>query len=1046
MATCYCWITCFSKLHFLSSLATFIILWKYLTEKHFNNGCFKDMMDSLNLNPIYDIYITDEKTSESIKLGDLEDYSSSNLKISSAEIFKWKNKYINIKRIENYKNGESTYKPINYITFGNSSNISNCKSIKFDDDSYLFYSNKENYPDIFDLKISYRKIPYPNLNKKCNICFSKKCKVNIGECINGNNFKMVDSDDTDNFINYNNIKIENKNNIEYFKPEQINLFTRARYYDKSYDESAKNVILFSKKYFLLLIIIIILLKLIQLIPLIFIPTYNNPYCSCCNFIFIIIDFITTAPLIVLYVKTTPSSTEKDKSYTNYLNEMNFPEIRIILLMFIIGYSTLFALCSNSFAYLGKPTYCSFCNSNNGELNGKILDKNCKKKEILKNLNEIEDELKALNQEKNELEKNLEDIIIKIRNINVANDLVIFKRYIKSTFKAKINIYNNIDLAIENYEKILEKRKNLLKELETQYKEYQFPEIYNILKGEKLDINCIYFDKNISAFDEYSSSYEFFKFLKNSINGAFFGIKEVADLDYVKSNLTENFKFILIYACDSCEISDIEFFKEYYIYFSDILLLTIDPEEIKELKQYNNVRDIECNFYDIILKLISINYSFNLDTANKYKAYSLTLYSDYKNSENIQKCHLELLKNTNLNDENAVDKILSNGLNDEEYRKWISFLDNDLEEIPDKEDNKKEQINFNNNVQDIDIKEEDDDEDIKIISKSPKPENEDPNIFINHSKDPDISIDINHYNKIGAEDNAPDINLFGPAIVLKTNKSHQNKEESKESERSKECLIKNVNIEIKRIYLAKIKKTEKKLIKEFNNYKTGEGILELYTREKEQFYTNVNKWLFSLNLRIYEKIGPITGKLINFLYKLIFQQKNEKNIGSQKCIKLYRAMAIKKSDIFLYKASEGDIFCYPGFTSTTSNSGVLDIFKNNLPLRMKALDEYFNCEIQLDYNINDNDVYQEADIQEYSRMDEDERLFPPFSFFKIKRVSFNDGTKDGKELPIKEIHDGTFEHPFLIELEIINRDFYLDKTIINNEKYDYNKNENRWDLI
>ena len=88
-----CFLSFMRKLYFLSCLLSFILLWKYLVEKHFNDGCFKDMIESFDINPIYDIYVTDEKTSESIKFGDLEDYTSPNLKVNSSEIFKWKNKY-----------------------------------------------------------------------------------------------------------------------------------------------------------------------------------------------------------------------------------------------------------------------------------------------------------------------------------------------------------------------------------------------------------------------------------------------------------------------------------------------------------------------------------------------------------------------------------------------------------------------------------------------------------------------------------------------------------------------------------------------------------------------------------------------------------------------------------------------------------------------------------------------------------------------------------------------------------------------------------------
>ena len=114
--------------------------------------------------------------------------------------------------------------------------------------------------------------------------------------------------------------------------------------------------------------------------------------------------------------------------------------------------------------------------------------------------------------------------------------------------------------------------------------------------------------------------------------------------------------------------------------------------------------------------------------------------------------------------------------------------------------------------------------------------------------------------------------------------------------------------------------------------------------------------------------------------------------------------------------------------------------------MKQLKEKCNCLIEFKYNLEQNDVLQEANIAKYSKFgNEAERLFPPYSFFKINKVTFNAGNRFGKHIPDKEIFDGTFEHPFKIEAEIIKRNFYLDSAIVKNQKFNYNKKENRWEL-
>ena len=156
-------------------------------------------------------------------------------------------------------------------------------------------------------------------------------------------------------------------------------------------------------------------------------------------------------------------------------------------------------------------------------------------------------------------------------------------------------------------------------------------------------------------------------------------------------------------------------------------------------------------------------------------------------------------------------------------------------------------------------------------------------------------------------------------------------------------------------------------------------------------------------------------------------------------KLYRSLVIKKADIFLYKACEGDIFFYPSFTSTTSVPDITNIFKIEQNIEMKQLNEKCNCLIEINYNLDKDDVLQEANIAKYSDYgDEAERLFPPYSFFKINKVMFNVGNRFGNSISDNKIYDGTFEHPFKIELEIIKRNFYLDSAIAKEQKFNYNK--------
>ena len=164
-------------------------------------------------------------------------------------------------------------------------------------------------------------------------------------------------------------------------------------------------------------------------------------------------------------------------------------------------------------------------------------------------------------------------------------------------------------------------------------------------------------------------------------------------------------------------------------------------------------------------------------------------------------------------------------------------------------------------------------------------------------------------------------------------------------------------------------------------------------------------------------------------------------------KLYRGISIKKADIFLYKACEGDVIFYPSFTSTSTSKKIAKntFIKKDSSFYYKDLSQICNCLITIDYNLKNDDVQQEADIKEFSYFGkEEERLFPPFSFFRIKKVKFN--IKDNKNKIKGKIYDGTKFNPFKIKLEIINRNFYLDSAIIKHQKIHYVRDSNKWKLL
>ena len=195
-----------------------------------------------------------------------------------------------------------------------------------------------------------------------------------------------------------------------------------------------------------------------------------------------------------------------------------------------------------------------------------------------------------------------------------------------------------------------------------------------------------------------------------------------------------------------------------------------------------------------------------------------------------------------------------------------------------------------------------------------------------------------------------------------------------------------------------------------------------------------------------------------LYSLYHYYKNNPNQGKIEKT-LYRALSLKFADILLYKVCEGDIICYPGFTSTCISEITPDKFEkkpeeeekekkkeksNNflsLLLAKKVyederlpsdlgreiayehkdtVEDVVDCVDMIIENNNENIEYPSAiNISNISdKKLEEERLFPAFSFFKIKKVNILKGRKD---------------EPHQVFLEVINRKYNLEERMYKGER-------------
>ena len=409
------------KIYFMMNIASFILLIFLIRDKSIDSPCLTEAINNLEMSPIYDIYLTSEKTNESVRLGYLEEYSSNNIKIKSTEIYKWKNNYINVKRIKDeagVKNIDSSSKyfnsyseslneicPIKYIgpTPDSTNSLTSYKILQFDDGTRLYFSNNCRASDwqlLFDLKVSFRWSYINNLKNNSDICFSHNCRVNEAHCDQNVILEPLDKDETYRFKYYNNISIDAKNNIDYFEADEYILHQIKNIYIDDYFK--KNIKSFKKFYKIFLISIFLVNILLRFIKYILSFEISKPekdflsekYCSNFNLLFPIIHAINGALFLALIIIS-----QKSGFYYNYANEL-VKDIQIYLPVFEM--TSLFFSLIMSYTFfnwyektrklgLGGCFCCTCCDEN-------IRSNRRRRKKIINQLKEIELESEPIRSE------------------------------------------------------------------------------------------------------------------------------------------------------------------------------------------------------------------------------------------------------------------------------------------------------------------------------------------------------------------------------------------------------------------------------------------------------------------------------------------------------------------------------------------------------------------------------------------------------------------------------------------------------------------------
>ena len=204
--------------------------------------------------------------------------------------------------------------------------------------------------------------------------------------------------------------------------------------------------------------------------------------------------------------------------------------------------------------------------------------------------------------------------------------------------------------------------------------------------------------------------------------------------------------------------------------------------------------------------------------------------------------------------------------------------------------------------------------------------------------------------------------------------------------------------------------------------TVKEFIEAYTGETPLCYS-LNKWLRNCDEGQFNKIKYFAGPFSYALYKFA---KDDHNNGVYYSKTFYRKMTIKLADFYLYKILEGELICYPAFTSTSEK----DISKYNFPTST-AMDvnnltsNDISVVLIIKYNCKSSSYPTPCvNASGYSvNAGEQEFIFPPFSFFKIVSIEEKEGKPD---------------NPHIIRMTTPSKRSLIEFGIKNNKSINYDK--------
>jgi len=189
-----------------------------------------------------------------------------------------------------------------------------------------------------------------------------------------------------------------------------------------------------------------------------------------------------------------------------------------------------------------------------------------------------------------------------------------------------------------------------------------------------------------------------------------------------------------------------------------------------------------------------------------------------------------------------------------------------------------------------------------------------------------------------------------------------------------------------------------ILEMLNNEQIPKKIREKSINEYTQdtIYKDLNFWLNELNILSYRKISFFIASLIYGINELDNTNKLKKNETL-----LYRGLKMSYINLSFYERNQNKVITLPSFTSCSTNKEIGEIFSGRrkycqdnyksyyYSLEDRKKNKLFSVLITINYNYKkewEPNAISIKTLSEYKN--ENEYIFPPFSFFKIIKIDID----------------------------------------------------------